>query len=170
MFNFMFLLQFSITLDGRILRTPARNPLVLPNKDLAMAIAAEWDAQTDKRNGIQPINMPLMSLASTAIDQIQVDPETTIETCIKYLPTDSALFITPEFDRILLAKQMKHFEPVVNWLNNDLNISLATTQSMAGRISHPEDTTNSVRSIISKMVSFDAHIVALNAERLINIM
>lgn len=34
-----------------------------------MAVAAEWDAQ-DTSKGIEPAVMPLMSLASTAIDQV----------------------------------------------------------------------------------------------------
>lgn len=35
-----------------------------------MAVAAEWDAQTSSK-GIEPALMPLMSLASTAIDQVR---------------------------------------------------------------------------------------------------
>jgi chaperone required for assembly of F1-ATPase len=56
---------FKILLDGRTLKTPGRNPLHLPTVDLAVAIAAEWDAQTDPAKGIQPVTMPLMSIAST---------------------------------------------------------------------------------------------------------
>ena len=58
---------FVVTLDGRQLRSPARNALILPTKALALAVAAEWDAQTDL---IEPIAMPLMSLAATAVDQV----------------------------------------------------------------------------------------------------
>ncbi|MEM9779236.1 MAG: ATP12 family protein, partial [Pseudomonadota bacterium] len=36
---------FAVALDGRPLRTPAKAALVLPNRPLAEAIAAEWDAQ-----------------------------------------------------------------------------------------------------------------------------
>lgn len=47
-------LQYKITLDGRTLRTPGRNDMHLPNIDIAIAIAAEWDSQTNKKTGIQP--------------------------------------------------------------------------------------------------------------------
>jgi chaperone required for assembly of F1-ATPase len=140
-------------LDGRVLKTPGRKPLSLPNMDLAIAVAAEWDAQTDTRNGIQPVNMPMMSLASTAIDQVQDDPQTTIDTCVKYLPTDTALFLTQDYDRILLQQQKERFDPVVAKLNEELNLQLRTTQSMAGRISHPEETVETVRKLLNKMVS-----------------
>ena len=33
---------FEITLDKHPLRTPSKNPLVLPSKALALAVAAEW--------------------------------------------------------------------------------------------------------------------------------
>lgn len=33
---------FGITLDKHLLKTPSKNPLVLPSKALALAVAAEW--------------------------------------------------------------------------------------------------------------------------------
>ena len=36
---------FEIALDGRPIRTPARHPLAFPDRALAEAAAAEWDAQ-----------------------------------------------------------------------------------------------------------------------------
>jgi len=36
---------FQILLDHRVLRTPARQPLVVPSRALAYAIAAEWEWQ-----------------------------------------------------------------------------------------------------------------------------
>jgi chaperone required for assembly of F1-ATPase len=48
---------WSILLDARRLQTPARAPLLLPRRGLAEAIAAEWDAQTEK---VVPATKPLM--------------------------------------------------------------------------------------------------------------
>src|SRR5205823_173154 len=47
---------WGVALDGRPMRTPGKNELVLPSKALAAAIAAEWDAQ---REEIHPATMPL---------------------------------------------------------------------------------------------------------------
>jgi len=33
---------YGITLDKHALKTPSKNPLVLPSKALALAVAAEW--------------------------------------------------------------------------------------------------------------------------------
>eukprot|EP00884_Botryococcus_braunii_P014815 jgi/Botrbrau1/23334/Bobra.0823s0001.1 len=58
---------WGIWLDGRGLRTPARNLLRLPNYPLAMAVAAEW--QWQKEGKVRTSTMPLNALAATAIDQ-----------------------------------------------------------------------------------------------------
>ena len=118
-----------------------------------MAIALEWDAQNEKSRGIQPVNMPMMSLASTAIDQVALHPPTVIETCMKYLPTDAGLFIAPDHDRILLAKQKEYLFPVLEWYKDKLKLDLGVTQSMASRITHSDEVMNRIEGIISKMVS-----------------
>ena len=38
---------FAVTLDGKPVRTPARRPLAARSRELAQAIAGEWQAQTD---------------------------------------------------------------------------------------------------------------------------
>jgi chaperone required for assembly of F1-ATPase len=111
--------NYKILLDGRSLRTPAGNNLHLPNIGLALSIAAEWDAQrAGNSKGIQPATMPLMTLAATAIDQILPDGYQVKKTCLSYLPTDTALFLTAETDRILLRKQRQHFQPILRCVNH----------------------------------------------------
>ena len=106
--------EFKILLDNRTLRTPAGNNLHFPNIGLALTIAAEWDAQkAGNSKGIQPATMPMMTLAATAIDQILPDGYQVKKTCLSYLPTDTALFLTAESDRILLRKQRQHFQPIL---------------------------------------------------------
>ncbi|MEM6896687.1 MAG: ATP12 family protein, partial [Pseudomonadota bacterium] len=39
---------FSITLDDRPVKTPAKRPLVVPSITMARAIAEEWDAQVEE--------------------------------------------------------------------------------------------------------------------------
>ena len=58
---------WGVALDGKPMRTPGKNELVLPNEALAAAIAAEWEAQ---REEIRPATMPLFRLAANAIDRI----------------------------------------------------------------------------------------------------
>ena len=36
---------FTVTLDGRPIRTPGKAPLLMPSRAMAVAVAAEWDDQ-----------------------------------------------------------------------------------------------------------------------------
>ena len=58
-----------------------------PSQRLALAIAAEWDAQIDR---IEPASMPLMALASTAIDQIPKERKQTEKTSLRTRPRTRA--------------------------------------------------------------------------------
>lgn len=92
---------FGVSLDGKMVRTPARAVLVAPTHALAVAIAAEWEYQ--EKTLIRPFTMPLMALTSTAIDQVGLcmcmpphctvrqprKPAETIETLLRLALTDS---------------------------------------------------------------------------------
>lgn len=145
--------QYRLTLDGRVLRTPARNPLLFPNKLLAVAVAAEWDAQTDDRKGLEPITMPLTTIASTAIDQVLPSMEDVRRNCLRYLPTDSALYFTSEDDRILYAQQRKHLSPVIRQLNRLLLTDLEPTQVVSRRIEHSPETIKTFEDVVGRLVS-----------------
>lgn len=144
---------YKIMLDGKTLKTPGRHSLHLPNKELALAIACEWDAQGVNK-GIQPTTMPLMILASTAIDQISVNPEFTKSTCLKYLPTDTSLFYANNEDRILLKKQRQYLQPLVRWIHKSFEIQLSTTQSMSNMIKHPDESVNKVKWMLDQLDPF----------------
>ena len=105
--------KFTITLDGKRLRTPAGQNFVVPSEELAFAVAAEWDAQTEF---ITPAQMPLMTLACTAIDQTAYDKETTIQNILKYLPNDTTSYLVdPDEDRVLARKQKEHWDKLRVW-------------------------------------------------------
>ena len=131
--------RYRVLLDGRELKTPARNPLHFQSIDVAMLIAGEWDAQTSKKRGIQPATMPFMTLAATAIDQVSTDEGRgrARATCMGYLPTDTLLFFTEERDRILLKKQKKHFNPLLKWFRDELQVPLKQTDGgMVLKVGH----------------------------------
>ena len=62
---------FAVLLDGRPVKTPARNALVLPTEELARAIAAEWRGQGDD---VIATSMPLLRLSNTIIDGVAAQP------------------------------------------------------------------------------------------------
>lgn len=77
---------FGVTLDGRTLKTPGGQTLAVPSEKLAHMIGVEWDAQ---ETNLQPANMPLMTLACTALDQAAYFPDAYREQSMLFLPTDT---------------------------------------------------------------------------------
>ena len=145
--------QYGILLDGRSLKTPARNALYFQNYYIAAIVAAEWDGQSDKRKGIQPATMPFMSIASTTIDNISLDSLHARNTCLSFLPTDSALFWTSE-DNLLYKKQESSFQPIIDWLEKEFNTKLFTSDNMTIRLNHPEESTRKMRAIVDSLVRY----------------
>ena len=58
---------YTVHLDHRPVRTPAKSALIVPTRALAEAIAAEWQAQEGQ---IDPNKMPFTRSANAAIDKV----------------------------------------------------------------------------------------------------
>lgn len=114
---------WSILLDARTLQTPARAPLLLPRRGLAEAIAAEWDAQTEK---VVPATMPLMQLAATAVDRTSPQRRQMIDEVVGYAGTDLVCYRAdrpPE----LVARQSAIWQPLVDWVTLRFDAPLVVT-------------------------------------------
>jgi chaperone required for assembly of F1-ATPase len=109
-----------ITLDGKVVKTPARNPLSLPTRALAEAIAVEWAAQEAK---VKPDTMPLMQLASTAIDRVAPDRDRIIAETAGYAATDLVCYRADGPDE-LIARQATQWDPLIDWLRERYDVSL----------------------------------------------
>ena len=109
--------SFTVTLDGRSLRTPMGRPLAVPSEHVAHAIAVEWN---DVRGTIQPPQMPMMTLACTAIDQVAVQPDHYRQQCLRFLQTDTVCYWTdPVEDRVLYARQQRAWKQLHAWIENE---------------------------------------------------
>src|SRR5262245_20643476 len=93
-----------VLLDGKPIRTPAKEVLAAPSLQLAQAIAAEWDAQ---REAIDPALMPLTRLANAIIDGVVKRPQPAAAEIEKYLGSDLLFYRAEEPER-LVALQAKH--------------------------------------------------------------
>jgi chaperone required for assembly of F1-ATPase len=109
-----------IALDGKVVKTPARNPLALATRALAEAIAAEWNAQDTK---VRPDTMPLMQLASTAIDRVTPDRDRIIGETAGYAATDLVCYRAEE-PAELVARQNAVWDPLIDWLRERYDVSL----------------------------------------------
>uniref|UniRef100_A0A1B0CJK9 Atp synthase mitochondrial f1 complex assembly factor 2 n=2 Tax=Lutzomyia longipalpis TaxID=7200 RepID=A0A1B0CJK9_LUTLO len=89
--------KYEVMLDQRKLKTPGGKVFQVDNESLAIAVAAEWDAQ--------PIDNPNRLTKVDLTNYI-----------VNYLPTDTVLFQCGEEDD-LAAVQAKEWDPVIAWFN-----------------------------------------------------
>jgi chaperone required for assembly of F1-ATPase len=102
---------FAVHLDGRPVRSPARRELTLPNRALAEAVAAEWEAQGET---VDPRSMPIMSLAATSADRVETQREHVIDTIAGYAGSD-LLCYRAESPEDLVRLQSGTWQPLLDW-------------------------------------------------------
>jgi chaperone required for assembly of F1-ATPase len=138
----------AILLDGKSIKTPMKHALVLPNRSLADAVAAEWVAQ-DKV--IDPETMPLTKLANTALDRATAEREHVVKEIVEYAGSDLVCYWAdrpPE----LVQLQRKHWQPMLDWANTALN----TDFTHASSITHITQSAESLSAIRQHADRFDA--------------
>ena len=123
---------WQVTLDGKPIRTPGKLPLVLPTEALARAIAAEWDAQTDR---IDPGAMPLTRAANSAIEKVAPQFAAVADMLAEYGGTD-LLSYRADHPEVLAARQAAEWDPLIDWAAVALKAPLRITE---GVIPVPQD-------------------------------
>ena len=111
---------WSIALDGKVVKTPARRDLVLDSRALAEAIAAEWAAQDAK---VKPNTMPLMQLVSTALDRVGPERARIVAETAQYAATDLICY-RAEAPAELTARQIATWDPLLEWLRARYDVAL----------------------------------------------
>lgn len=114
---------YSVSLDGRSVKTPAKAALSLARESLAAAIAEEWAAQGEK---IDPHSMPLTQLANTAIDRLPATRDEIVAEILGYADTDLVCYRTTEPDE-LVVRQTKRWDPVLDWSERRFGYRPVTT-------------------------------------------
>jgi chaperone required for assembly of F1-ATPase len=115
-----------VRLDGRPVKTPAKAELRLPTLALAEAIAAEWAAQQDE---IQPMQMPLMRLATTAIDRVAMDRSFATADILRYGETDLLAYRATE-PAELVARQAAVWQPLLDWFRERYDVDILVTSGI----------------------------------------
>jgi chaperone required for assembly of F1-ATPase len=140
---------YQVTLDGRAVRTPAKEKLALPTRALAEAIAAEWDEQETE---IQPHRMPMMQLASTAIDRVRPRREDVITEIATYAETD-LLCYRADSPTSLVTRQAQEWQPMLDWAAGQFDAQLAVTEGIIP-VAQPEGALRALRAAVSSCDEF----------------
>lgn len=107
---------FAIVLDGKSVRTPSRQPLVAPKREIAQAIADEWNAQVEI---IDPMTMPMTRLANSVVAAVVDQADAVADDIAKYFQSD-LLFYRAAHPDALVAREAEHWDPVLFWVRDTL--------------------------------------------------
>jgi chaperone required for assembly of F1-ATPase len=138
---------FAVLLDGRPVRSPSRKLVAAPKRELAQAIAAEWQAQ-DKV--VDPAVMPLTRLANSIIDGVVPAPEPVAAEIEKYLGTDMLFYRAPEPEG-LIALQRQHWDPVIAWAHEAFGARFVLAEGVV-HVEQPAESLAKARAVISANV------------------
>lgn len=117
---------WTVELDGRPVRTPARALLAVPYAPLARAIASEWQQAGDK---VDPRAMPMTGLANAALDHVAADAESFSVGLAKYGETDLFAY-RADHPEGLVARQEALWDPLLAWARRRYDVDFAVTQGV----------------------------------------
>lgn len=112
--------EWTVHLDGRAVKTPAKAELLVPTRTLAEAIAAEWAAQEDE---INPLTMPYTRMSNAAIDKVRVQKAEVASLLADYADSD-LLCYRAEAPEGLVARQAAGWDPYLDWAAGTLGARL----------------------------------------------
>ena len=117
---------WTIKLDGRPIKTPARAALAVPTRTLADAIAGEWRSVEGK---IDPRAIPLTGLANAAIDRIAPDREAFADNLARYAEADLACY-RADGPRALVERQEQQWDKLLGWARRRYDVDFVTTSGL----------------------------------------
>ena len=126
---------FGIALDGRPVKTPARNALVVPTAQLADAIAEEWRGCGEE---VEPRGMPLTGLANAAIDRVAADPESFAAGLAKYGEADLTCYRADGPDA-LVQRQAENWDVLLDWARRRYDVDFKCSAGIM-HVAQPDDT------------------------------
>ena len=127
---------YGIFLDGKPVRTPLRKILLLPQKELAAKVAAEWDAQQEK---IKMDDMRLTQLAYTYADKAESEKQGIIAELLPYIETELICYPAPH-PAELQQEQQQLWQPVMRLFTEKTGIALKTVTEITGAANGAEET------------------------------
>ena len=138
---------FTVLLDDRPVRTPAKAALTMPSLMMAEAVAKEWDAQEEFVN---PLTMPVTRGANAAIDKVGAQREEVIALLSEYGDSDLLCYRAagPEG---LIARQADAWDPMLDWAAETLNARLFVGEG----VMHVTQRPDTLAKLSAEVAAFD---------------
>lgn len=146
---------YTVRLDGKAVKTPAKRTLVLPSATLSKAVAEEWRAQDED---IRPETMPLTRLACTAVDRVSPGRDEVVEHVSAYGATD-LLCYRAEGPPDLAEMQSDQWQPLLDWAAEELSAPLVAGAGVV-HLTQSQDALAALRRRVDTFSDFELTAVA----------
>ena len=140
---------WTIKLDGRPVKTPARTSLLVPTEALAEGIADEWRSVADT---IDPRAMPLTGLANAAIDRVAPERQAFAEGLARYAEADLACYRADGPSK-LVERQEKSWNQLLGWARRRFDVDFVTTTGLM-HVAQPQATVERLAHAVTALDSF----------------
>jgi len=137
---------YALELDGKAARTPARNLVAAPSRELGDALAAEWNALGDT---IDPAKMPLTRLLNVAIDRVAPEGDAVAMDVASYAGSDLVCYRATEPEG-LVAAQVAAWDPVLDWAREALGARFLLSAGIR-HVAQPEASLAAVRDAVNSV-------------------
>ncbi len=134
---------YTVYLDNRTVRTPAKSAFVLPTRALAEAAAREWEAQQDY---IDPNSMPITRMANSALDKVSVQHAEVADLLAAYGDSDLTCY-RAEHPEALVARQAEGWDPLLDWVDEVFSARLIPRTGIMHRPQDPKALTRLAREV-----------------------
>jgi chaperone required for assembly of F1-ATPase len=134
---------FAVTVDGKPIRTPSGRQVVAPSREIADAIAAEWQAQQEL---IDPSTMPMTRFANSVITAVVDRVEAVTDDIAKYFQSD-LLFYRAGHPEALVAREAAHWDPLLFWAAGTLGAHFILAEGIV-HVRQPEAAVAAARAAL----------------------
>jgi chaperone required for assembly of F1-ATPase len=117
---------WTVALDGRAIRTPAKAAFVVPTPALAAAAAAEWAAQGEV---LDPRQMPLTGFTYAAIDRVVPDRPAFAADLARFAETELLCYRADQ-PPPLVARQAAEWDPLLAWAAARYDVGFTVTSGI----------------------------------------
>jgi chaperone required for assembly of F1-ATPase len=135
----------AVLIDGKPVKTPGRVVLTLPTQPAAQLVADEFAAQETE---IDPVTMPVMRIANSAVDGVANDTVSVADDIVKFSGTD-LLFYRAASPQTLVQRQAEAWDPVLDWVRRDIGARFFLAEGVM-HVEQPHESIEAIRGHVAK--------------------
>ena len=134
---------YTVTLDGKPIKTPSGRTVIVPTRSLAEMIAAEWNAQGEF---IDPLTMPLTRFANSVVQGVTDDIAAVSDDVAKYFGSDLVCYRAGHPEG-LVAREAKHWDPILFWAAETLGAHFMLAEGVM-HVQQPDQAISAARGAL----------------------